>query len=75
MGLFITNFTRLAHAEPRINKSFPLFLTQAYNLKAVADYETGPGSVVPPERAAAAIETATRFVDCIRNFLTPAPQP
>jgi len=64
-------FTRLAKDEPGIDKSFPVFLSQAYNLKAVADYETGPGSIVPPERAAAALETATRFVDCIRGVLTP----
>jgi uncharacterized protein (UPF0332 family) len=64
-------FTRLAQAEPGIDKSSPVFLSQAYNLKAVADYETGPGSIVPPERAAAALETATRFVNCIRSVLTP----
>jgi uncharacterized protein (UPF0332 family) len=64
-------FTRLAKDEPGIDKSFPVFLSQAYNLKAVADYETGPGSIVPPERAAAALETAARFVDCIRRVLTP----
>jgi uncharacterized protein (UPF0332 family) len=64
-------FTRLAEHEPGIDKDFPVFLTQAYNLKAVADYETGPGSIVPPQRAAAALDTATRFVDCIRRLLTP----
>jgi len=64
-------FTRLAKDEPGIDNSFPVFLSQAYNLKAVADYETGPGSIVPPERAADALETATRFVDCIRSILTP----
>jgi uncharacterized protein (UPF0332 family) len=64
-------FTRLAQDEPGIDKSFPVFLSQAYNLKAAADYETGPSSIVPPERAAAALETAARFVDCIRRVLTP----
>jgi uncharacterized protein (UPF0332 family) len=64
-------FTRLAKDEPGIDKSFPVFLSQAYNLKAVADYETGPGSIIPPGHAAAALETATRFVDCIRRVLTP----
>jgi predicted ATP-grasp superfamily ATP-dependent carboligase len=38
-------------------------------LKAVADYETGPDSDIPPERSAAALETATRFVDCIAGLL------
>jgi hypothetical protein len=54
-----------------IDESFPLFLTQAYSMKAVADYETGPSSVVPPERAAAAIETAARFIDGIARVLAP----
>ena len=63
-------FTRLAPAEPGIDKNFPVFLSQAYKLKSAADYETGPGSVVPPERATTALATATRFVDCIRSILT-----
>jgi hypothetical protein len=37
-------------------------LSQSYNLKAIADYETGPGSKVSPERAAATIEAGKRFV-------------
>jgi uncharacterized protein (UPF0332 family) len=66
-----SEFARLAKVESRIDNSFPVFLTQAYNLKAVADYETGPGSVVPPERAAAAIETAGRFIESIGQLLAP----
>jgi hypothetical protein len=38
------------------------FLSQTYNLKSIADYETGPGSEVSPEKAAEAIEMAKRFV-------------
>jgi hypothetical protein len=34
-------------------------------LKAVADYELGPGASVPLDRASAAIATAERFVDRI----------
>ncbi|MGH8497519.1 MAG: HEPN domain-containing protein [Methylococcales bacterium] len=64
-----SEFHRLALNEPRIDKAFPPFLTQAYNLKAVADYETGPNSDIPPERSAAAIETAARFLDCITALL------
>ena len=66
-----SEFTRLAKDERNIDKGFPAFLTQAYNLKAVADYETGPDSVVPLARAASAIETAGRFIDCIGKLLTP----
>ena len=62
-------FTRLTNAEPGIDKSFPVFLSQAYNLKAVADYETGPGSIVPPERAAAALETAAASLTPSEGFL------
>jgi hypothetical protein len=38
-------------------------------LKAVADYEAGPGSVVPLERVEAAIRTARRFVDVVTELL------
>lgn len=62
-------FHRLARDEPRIDEAFPPFLTQAYNLKAVADYETGPDSEIPPEHARAAIEMAARFLDCIEELL------
>lgn len=64
-----SEFHRLAKDEPRIASSFPPFLNHAYNLKAVADYETGPDSDVLPERAAAALETAARFLDCIATLL------
>lgn len=64
-----SEFARLAKDDPRIDKSFPVFLTQAYNLKAVADYEMGPGAVIPPERAEAAVETAGRFIDCIAELI------
>jgi HEPN domain-containing protein len=42
-----------------------------YNMKAIADYDTTPGAFVSREDAAPAIETATRFVECIRRILTP----
>jgi len=67
-----STFHRLAKCEPRIDKAFAPFLGQAYNLKAVAAYETGPDSNIPPERSAAALETATRFVACIAELLTTA---
>jgi uncharacterized protein (UPF0332 family) len=71
-----SEFARLAKADPRIDQELRLFLSQAYNLKAVADYETGPGSVVPVERAAAAVETAGLFIECIAGLITtPHPAP
>lgn len=65
-------FYRLARDEPRIGTDFPVFLSQAYNFKAVADYETGPDSIIPPERAATAIQTARRFIDCIAGLIQQA---
>ena len=63
---------RLALQEPRIDKTFPPFLTQAYNLKAVADYETGADSDIPPERALRALDIAERFLKCIGDILASA---
>jgi uncharacterized protein (UPF0332 family) len=62
-------FHRLARDDPRIDTTFPSFLSQAYNLKAVADYELGPDSDIPIEHAARAIETAKRFTDCISELI------
>ena len=42
------------------------FLGRAYNLKAVADYETGPHAVVTHEQAADAIASAVLFVEAIK---------
>lgn len=62
-------FARLTKNEPRIDTELRRFLPQPYNMKAVADYELGPDAVIPAEEAAAAIETATRFVACIAALL------
>jgi hypothetical protein len=45
------------------------FLPQAYNLKAVADYEMGSDSEAPLVRAKAAIENAEEFIVCIEQLL------
>ena len=68
-------FHRLAKDEPAIDKELLPFLSQGYNMKAIADYDTAPGSFVSSEDADAAIETATRFVDCIRRVLTSSTGP
>jgi uncharacterized protein (UPF0332 family) len=64
-----SQFNLLTKGDTRVDTELRRFLTQAYNLKSVADYETGPGSIIPVERVTAAIETATRFVDCIEMLL------
>jgi uncharacterized protein (UPF0332 family) len=63
-------FARLTKDEPRIDLELRRFLPQSYDMKAIADYETGPGAVIPREQAATAIETAARFVECIAGVLT-----
>ena len=45
------------------------FLGRAYNLKTIADYETGPGSQVSAEGTREAIQTARRFVECVAGLL------
>jgi uncharacterized protein (UPF0332 family) len=69
-----SQFDKLAKDEPAIDQQLRRFLAQAYKMKAVADYETGPGSEVPLERASAAIETAQKFVDCIAGLLAAPPR-
>jgi uncharacterized protein (UPF0332 family) len=46
-----------------------LFLSQAYNMKAVADYELGPGAGVPLERARDAIDRAAEFIEQVAGLL------
>jgi uncharacterized protein (UPF0332 family) len=41
-------FTRLAKDEPGYRQKLFAFLSQGYNLKAIADYDTTPGSFVSP---------------------------
>ncbi len=53
---------RLMKDDPRFDTELRAFLGRAYNLKAIADYETGPGSAVSPERAADALAIGKLFV-------------
>jgi hypothetical protein len=45
------------------------FLGRAYNLKAIADYETGPDAHVSAELARTTIETAPRYVEVVSTLL------
>ena len=60
--------SQLARAEPPL-AALALFLSQAYNMKAVADYELGPGTGVPLERARDAIERAAEFIEQVAGLL------
>jgi hypothetical protein len=55
--------------DPRFPGELRAFLPRAYNLKAIADYETGPGSQVSAESAREAIHTAHRFVVCVAGLI------
>ena len=68
-----SQFNLLTRGDPRVDAELRRFLPHAYDLKAVADYEAGPGSVVPLERVEAAIATARRFVDVIAELLDNSP--
>ena len=61
--------SQLARREPQL-ADLALFLSQAYNLKAVADYELGPRAGVPLDRASEAIGRAAQFIEQIATLLT-----
>lgn len=66
-----SEFGRLTKDDPRFDVELRTFLGRAYNLKAIADYETGPGSRVSAASASAAVQTARRFVEFVATFLLP----
>jgi uncharacterized protein (UPF0332 family) len=69
-----TEFHRLVRDDTRIDDELRAFLGFAYNLKAIADYETGPGSKVTPELAIEAIELSKRFVATLAKLIEDAGQ-
>ncbi len=62
-------FARLTRNEPRLGHELRQFLAQGYDIKSIADYGMGADTDVPLDRAAAAIETAERFVDRVSELL------
>ena len=60
---------RLTKDEPRFDPDFRAFLGRAYNLQAMADYETGPDARVTVENARIAIAAARRFVESVAGLL------
>lgn len=57
-----TEFYRLIKNDLRFDESLRAFLSRAYNLKAIADYETGPDSEIPRERAEDSVRTCRSFL-------------
>lgn len=65
-----SEFARLSHNEPRIDREYLTFLAQAYEYKSIADYGAGSASPsITAEDATSAIETAERLIDCIASLL------
>jgi hypothetical protein len=67
-----SQFLRLTKYDPRVPIELRRFLSQAYDVKSLADYETGPDAVVPLEQAANAMIMARRFLDCVMSLLDAA---
>lgn len=64
-----TEFQRLTAADLHLAHELRSFLSRAYNLKAIADYETHPDQEVTAERAAQALAEAGRFVSHFSHLL------
>jgi uncharacterized protein (UPF0332 family) len=68
-----TEFARLTKDNPDIDREIRAFLSKTYNLKAIADYETGPDSKVTHQQAAEAIEAAKFFILTVRGLIANDP--
>ena len=62
-------FSRMVKNDQEL-REFARFLSQAYNLKDIADYELRPRATVPLDRASTAIETAERLIEHIAKILS-----
>jgi len=66
-----SEFLRLTKDDPYVTPDQRIFLSQAYNFKAIADYDTGPSRELSAEGAIVALELGQEFVDTVRRVLTP----
>jgi uncharacterized protein (UPF0332 family) len=64
-------FARLVKDDPRCDIELRRFLGRTYNLKAIADYETGPRSRITSAQAQEAVEMAVRFVAAVTALIEP----
>ncbi|HEY1862258.1 MAG TPA: hypothetical protein VGG77_00940 [Roseiarcus sp.] len=62
-------FGRLVKNNPDFDSELRAFLGRSYQLKAIADYETGPGSKVSANTASASVQTARLFVERVADLL------
>jgi hypothetical protein len=64
-----TEFARLAKNDTAFATELRQFLGRSYNLKQVADYETGPGAVVSASQAESALATAARLLATVTRLI------
>jgi uncharacterized protein (UPF0332 family) len=64
-----TEFQRLTKDDANFPSDLRGFLSRAYNLKAIADYQTGPGAEVSTEQATNALAEAKIFVAHVAHLL------
>ncbi len=62
-------FARWAKREASVDLELRAFLGRAFNLKAIADYQTGPDAIVTHAQATKAIDAARRFVAAIEALI------
>ena len=63
-------FARLTKNEVRLDVELRQFLPKSYDMKATTDYGLDPGIGVASEQAVWAIDTADRFIRCVRALLS-----
>jgi uncharacterized protein (UPF0332 family) len=63
-----TEFLRLTKDHSLIDRELRSFLSRSYNLKTIADYETGPSSEVSAESAKQAVGLGKQFVATIAGL-------
>ena len=65
-----TEFQRRTKDDVNFPSALRGFLSRAYNLKAIADYQTGPGAEVSTEQATNALAEAKVFVAHVTHLLS-----
>jgi uncharacterized protein (UPF0332 family) len=66
------HFSRLVKEMPEFGADLSHFRSQAYDFKAVADYEIGPAATVPLAEAISATEAAETSVERMAELLEKA---
>ena len=62
-------FADATKADTRFDPVLRPFLSRAYSVKAIADYETGAAAEVTVAKAVATMQSAARFVEHVNDLL------